>query len=372
MPLTGKSIAHRKARVTGWLPMAVACAAVLLSLAVPSPLSGRAQIPPALFGLNPDTPQAVPQSSPRPSGAEAPVAVPLPPRRPHDAVMRQPVDDEEKVSSGFEMQTQPLQAGKFERSKPAGAMEPVTQASTNAPATANAAGIPVAEEESGELTGQQPAPQVAIPLPPPAPVNRAALAASSPASSASAEIGLPPSIASAAPPAVNAAPVSNLSERQIIERANRYFNTMDTMTAIFTQVGGEGRRMTGTLYLQRPGRLRFAYDPPSTLEVVADGKSVAVRDSKLKTSDVYSINQTTLKFLLRDPIDLASDLRIIDIEKDPTSIQITLEDSATLGGKSQITLFFNQQVQNLTRWRVVDAQGFVTTVILSQVERTRR
>ncbi len=216
------------------------------------------------------------------------------------------------------------------------------------------------------------APVASVPLPPPAPTNRQQLAAAlQPPMMSQADD--PQQFASVPPPPSASGSVPTMSEQQILERANRYFNTLNTMQASFTQVGGEGQRMTGTLYLERPGRMRFAYDPPATMEIISDGRSVAVRDSKLKTSDVYSINQTPLKFLLRDPINLGTDLKVIDVRVvSNNSILITLEDGSTLGGKAQITLFFDMQMQNLNRWRILDAQGFVTTVTLSNIQRTRR
>lgn len=158
----------------------------------------------------------------------------------------------------------------------------------------------------------------------------------------------------------------------IVERANAYFTNLDTLVADFTQVGGDGRRLGGTLYLQRPGKVRFEYDPPATLQVIADGRSVAVRDSKLATQDLYSISQTPLKFLLRDRVDLGQDIKITGISDDPNAVRIDLEDSSTLGGTSRITLFFDPQVQNLNQWRIVDAQGFQTVVVLNEVERGHR
>ena len=89
--------------------------------------------------------------------------------------------------------------------------------------------------------------------------------------------------------------VEPLPNSAVIERANAYFTGLSTLVADFTQVGGDGRRMGGTLYLQRPGKVRFEYDPPATLEVIADGRSVAVRDRKLATQDLYSISQTPPK-----------------------------------------------------------------------------
>jgi outer membrane lipoprotein-sorting protein len=158
----------------------------------------------------------------------------------------------------------------------------------------------------------------------------------------------------------------------VVERANAYFTNLSTLVADFTQVGGDGRRQGGTLYLQRPGKVRFEYDPPATLQVIADGRSVAVRDRKLATQDLYSISQTPLKFLLRERVNLGQDIRITGIINDGDSVRINLEDSSTLGGTSRIALYFDSQVESLNQWRIVDAQGFQTVVVLGRIERGRR
>jgi len=174
--------------------------------------------------------------------------------------------------------------------------------------------------------------------------------------------------ASISPAALN----EPLSERQIVERANAYFNGMSTLTGDFVQTGGDGRRLTGKLYLQRPGKIRFEYDAPATIEVIADGSSVAVRDSKLVTQDLYAISQTPLKFLLRDHIDLGQDIRIAGVSLEPEGARVLLEDKSTLGGTSKIALFFDKDVRTLQRWRIVDPQGFTTIVALSNLDTARR
>jgi outer membrane lipoprotein-sorting protein len=201
--------------------------------------------------------------------------------------------------------------------------------------------------------------------------KRPAAAKPSPASDGqSAQKPTQPVVAATAAPA--AAPAAPLNERQIVEKANAYFNGLSTMVGDFTQIGGDGRKLTGKLYLSRPGRLRFEYDAPATLEVVADGNSVAVRDRKLATQDLYTIGQTPLKFLLSDRIDLTRDLTVTGVSKEGDGARITLEDRSTLGGTSKIVLTFDLSVEGLSQWRVVDPQGFLTTVMLSNVERGRR
>jgi outer membrane lipoprotein-sorting protein len=176
----------------------------------------------------------------------------------------------------------------------------------------------------------------------------------------------PMPIAGAAAPGTPKAP---LGEREIIGRANALLNSITTLVADFTQIGGDNRRLNGTLYLARPGKLRFEYDKPSTMEVVSDGSTVLVRDRKLNTSDPYPISQTPLKFLLSNKIDLGRDVNLKSVQTDPDGVRVTIEDSTTLGGTSKITLSFDPGFTALMRWRVVDPQGYTTTVALTNQER---
>ena len=155
----------------------------------------------------------------------------------------------------------------------------------------------------------------------------------------------------------------------VLAQANAYFNGISTLTGSFMQIGPDGRRIGGKLTLAKPGRLRFDYDAPSPLEVVADGTSVAVRDKKLATQDLYFIAQTPLKFLLREKIDLARDLSVTDVSNDPAGVRISLEDRATFGGTSRIQLLFDPEVKTLSQWRITDPQGYVTTVQLSNLQK---
>lgn len=153
-----------------------------------------------------------------------------------------------------------------------------------------------------------------------------------------------------------------------IQKANAYFNANATMVADFVQLGADGRRTVGKLYVQRPGRMRFEYARPATLEIIADGTSVAIRDRKLATQDVYFIGQTPLKFLLKERIDLARDTKILDVKTDDRSVSILVEDKATFGGTSRIRLVFDASNFNLKQWTVTDPQGYETLVSLSNID----
>ena len=152
-----------------------------------------------------------------------------------------------------------------------------------------------------------------------------------------------------------------------IAKANAWFKANLTMVADFVQLGADGKRTDGKLYVQRPGRLRFEYARPATLEIIADGTSVAVRDRRLATQDVYFIGQTPLKFLLKEKIDIAKDTQILEVKADERSVMILIEDKATFGGTSRIRLVFDTANFGLRQWTVTDPQGYETLVSLSNL-----
>lgn len=179
-------------------------------------------------------------------------------------------------------------------------------------------------------------------------------------------IPAPTSVAAPAAAVTPTSPPNPSSPAAALERVNAYFNNMDQMSAYFVQKNPNGQQVEGTLSVRRPGQLHFAYAPPSTLEIVSDGRNVAIRDKKLGTNDVYPVGQTPLKFLLQDHVDLSRDTKVQDVQvaRDGV-ITVRFEDSATLGGTSKITLRFDSRANALKQWTIVDAQGYETSVTLS-------
>ena len=157
-----------------------------------------------------------------------------------------------------------------------------------------------------------------------------------------------------------------------IQKANAYFNAATNLIGDFVQIGPDGSRSEGKIYVQRPGKLRFEYAPPATLEVVADGLSLAVHDRKTATKDVYFISQTPLKFLLKDQIDLNRDVKLIEVKSEPEAVSILVEDKATFGGTSQIKLIFDPAKFTLKQWQVTDPQGYETLVSLFNVDLSKK
>jgi len=149
-----------------------------------------------------------------------------------------------------------------------------------------------------------------------------------------------------------------------IAAANRYLNSFTRLQARFIQTSPGGGRASGTVYIQKPGRMRFEYDPPAQLLVVSDGRVVAVRDNELRTTERTSLRSTPLNIILGANIDLERDARVLRVSSAGPWNMITVRDRAgQMDG--QITLQFNGET--LRSWDVIDATGARTRITLSNI-----
>ncbi|MEP0454493.1 MAG: outer-membrane lipoprotein carrier protein LolA, partial [Roseibium sp.] len=159
-----------------------------------------------------------------------------------------------------------------------------------------------------------------------------------------------------------------LTEEQAktLSDVNSYFNSVKTMHGDFIQFGPEGNQLEGKFYLARPGKVRFYYNPPAKLDIIADGKSVSVKDRKLATQDIWPLSQTPLRFLLAENIDLQKDANVTNVLVEPDLVTVTLEDKTTFNS-GILTLIFDAKDYALKQWTVTDAQGYDTSVAVYNV-----
>jgi outer membrane lipoprotein-sorting protein len=150
------------------------------------------------------------------------------------------------------------------------------------------------------------------------------------------------------------------------QRIADHFSSVRTMMGEFVQFGPQGEQTGGKFFIERPGKLRFNYEAPSKFRVVSDGKSVVLYNDKLKTADLYSLNQTPLRILLDQRIDLSGD-RVKSIQQDPDLTTIKLADDSVFGDAT-ITMMFDPESYELRQWTITDAQGKDTTVMIFNVE----
>jgi len=165
-----------------------------------------------------------------------------------------------------------------------------------------------------------------------------------------------------------------LDQRQMnaLERVTKFFNATATLVGKFHQIGPDGSKTEGNFYMQRPGRVRFEYEQPSPIELIADGSSVAVRNRTLATQDVYPLSQTPLRFLLAEKIDLLKDSNVVNIFQDDLYVTIVIEEKSQIAGTHRLRMLFGTKNNQLQQWTITDPQGFDTTVSIYELDSKTR
>jgi outer membrane lipoprotein-sorting protein len=155
-------------------------------------------------------------------------------------------------------------------------------------------------------------------------------------------------------------------------KVSAYLSSLSTLVGNFVQVGPDGSKTQGDFYIQKPGKMRVEYDPPSPIDIVADGSSVVVRDRKLATQDVYPLSQTPLRFLLSDRIDLMKDTNVVSVTADDLFISVTIEEKQALVGTSRLLLMLGAKDGQLKQWTVTDPQGYDTTFAVYNLDTSKK
>jgi outer membrane lipoprotein-sorting protein len=155
----------------------------------------------------------------------------------------------------------------------------------------------------------------------------------------------------------------------LIAKAVEYLDGLSSAQSRFTQSDARGREATGTLWLARPGRARFQYDPPSGYLITSDGKTVTVSDSRLKSVQRFPLNSTPLGVFLAQHIRLDHGAHVTRVDRSADGFSITARDSRGLS-QGDITLYFTNDPIRLIGWVVIDAQARMTRVTLEDLKPT--
>ena len=220
-----------------------------------------------------------------------------------------------------------------------------------------------------------------VPLPPPAPRSKAAPIGSAPVTQA------PPAASDAAAPqprgffpfslpfgkqTQSPATAFDARQRAILDKVSTYLSSVQTMVGSFVQIGPDGRRVEGAFSIQKPGKVRFQYNPPSPIDIIADGSSVVVRDRSLETLDVYPLSQTPLRYLLAERIDLLRDTDVVSVSADDTFATVVIEETQIVAGTSRLMIMFDAKSLALKQWTVTDPQGLDTTVAVFNLDTVKK
>jgi outer membrane lipoprotein-sorting protein len=178
---------------------------------------------------------------------------------------------------------------------------------------------------------------------------------------------LPLSRTAGAAPAVAPGLTLTPQDKADITRIEAYLNSLTSLKARFTQVASDGGVTQGTAWLERPGRMRFQYDPPAPFVLIASHGQLIFNDSSLGQTSNVPLNRTPLGILLADRVELAGAVTVTGMQHLAGQIQLTMVRTASPGDGS-LTLIFADPPLTLRQWTVVDAQRRVTHVTLQNAQ----
>jgi outer membrane lipoprotein-sorting protein len=156
-------------------------------------------------------------------------------------------------------------------------------------------------------------------------------------------------------------------DRADMARIETYLDGVHTLKAHFLQVAPNGAISEGTVWLDRPGRMRFQYNPPSPLLLVAGHGLVVFRDNQLNQTSNIPIGQTPLGILLAEHVRLQGDVTVNGTQRLPGQFQVSMYRTSS-PGDGVLTLVFADNPLALRQWTVLDAQRQETRVTLYNVE----
>ena len=157
-------------------------------------------------------------------------------------------------------------------------------------------------------------------------------------------------------------------EQKDLLRIETYLNEMKSLRADFLQVSSNGAVATGKLLLQRPGKMRFEYDPPSPIMLLADGYFLKYIDKDLEQVTHIWLEDTPIGFLLKDDLKLSGSIAVTKFSRNTNLLTTTLTKSKE-SEKGTVSLVFSDKPLSLKKWVIKDAQGITTTITLNNRER---
>ncbi len=148
-----------------------------------------------------------------------------------------------------------------------------------------------------------------------------------------------------------------------VRRAVRYLNRISTLKARFIQISSNGAYAEGEVLISRPGKLRFDYDPPHPVLLIANGLTLLFYDRELKQASFLPLWETPLWFLIRQDVTLTENVHVTAVVQEKATIRISLVDE-DLPDAGEVTLVFSDRPLVLTKWEILDPQGTTTQVSL--------
>lgn len=161
--------------------------------------------------------------------------------------------------------------------------------------------------------------------------------------------------------------VPSPQDRADLQRVEAALNGIHALHSRFRQTAPNGATSEGQAWLERPGRMRFQYDPPSPFLLVGGHGLLVFNDRQLNQTSNIPLGSTPLGLLLQDNLRLSGDVTVTGLTRLPNQLQVTLVRTKSPGDGS-LTLIFAEPQLALQQWVVVDAQRLETRVRLYNIE----
>ena len=145
-------------------------------------------------------------------------------------------------------------------------------------------------------------------------------------------------------------------DKVLVSQIEDYLNGITTVEAGFVQMSAQGQYAKGRLYLQRPGRMRFEYEPPFPYLLVADGTWFIYVDQELEQVTYLPLGKTPAGLLLRKDFSFSEGLVVTGIEARPSTVRVDVVDSRRPEA-GRVSLTLARKPLSLRSWTVHDAQG---------------
>jgi outer membrane lipoprotein-sorting protein len=155
----------------------------------------------------------------------------------------------------------------------------------------------------------------------------------------------------------------NQAQKADVQRIEEHLNGLRTLQSRFLQVSSNGAVAEGTVYIQRPGRMRIEYDPPMPVLIVADGSHLIYFDKELEQVTHVGLDSSPAGILLQEKVTLSGDLTVTKFERGPSVLRATVVRTKD-ANEGNLTLVFSDNPLALRKWTVVDPQGVATEVSL--------
>ncbi|WP_198375632.1 LolA family protein [Neoroseomonas rubea] len=178
---------------------------------------------------------------------------------------------------------------------------------------------------------------------------------------------LAPAILLATPAVAQQGAALTERDRADLARVEAYLNGLGTLRARFLQLAWNGASAEGTAWIWRPGRMRFEYDPPDPMLLVADAGQFLMYDRDLRAPTTLPVGTTPLGVLLRREVRLSGDITVTAVARQGGFLRVSLFRTRE-PAEGTLTLVFNADPLELRQWAVVDSQRRETRVTLSRIE----